>query len=161
VLLRELRIKEDALAAEIPAQMQTGKYGQVKTNVQELIDLRKEVEKLMAQMSSQPPPPPKPASTKTTPLVGDTITLGSGVYNFRLNPGETNDKWVVIEKSHDYSFSSSTAKDPATQAFFIVYKDGKMIKVDRADVVVPPGPGPFKLMGGELGAYVKLLIVKK
>lgn len=99
------------------------------------------------------------ATGTTTP--SDTITLGSGVYNFKLGPGETNDKWIVVEKDHLFSFSSSTMADPALQPFFIISKGGKMIRIDREDVLIPDGLGPFKLMGGETGAYIKLLIVKQ
>lgn len=99
-------------------------------------------------------------SSKITPPIKDEINLGSGIYNFRLDPGQLNDKWITIEDNCRYSFSSSTVSDPERQWFFLVYKDGKMIKIDRADAIIPPGPGPFKLMGGENGAYVKLLITK-
>lgn len=155
-LILELRKKEDTLEAEIPALMQATNHAEVIRRTQELIDLRKNIEKLLAQAD-----PPKPAPIHSVSPDSDIITIGSGVYNFRLNPGETNDKWIIVEKDHSYSFSSSTTKDPVTQTFFIVYKDGKMIRIDRADIPIPPGPGPFKLMGGEAGAYVKLLIVKK
>ncbi|MBU0649537.1 hypothetical protein KJ969_05615 [Patescibacteria group bacterium] len=90
----------------------------------------------------------------------DTIVLSSGIYAFDLVPGETN-QWITVKEGHRYSFSSSTANDPTLQSFFLIYKNGKMIKVDRADVTIPPGPGPFRLMAGENGAYIKLLVVKK
>jgi hypothetical protein len=100
-------------------------------------------------------------NSSASSTISDTIVLDSGIYNFRLDPGQTNDKWMTIQEGCRYSFSSSTANDPISKWFFLVYKDGKMIKVDRADTIIPPGPGPFKLMGGENGAYIKLLIVKK
>lgn len=86
--------------------------------------------------------------------------LGPGVYNFRLAPGEITKEKFAIQPDCEYSFSSSTMADPAMQVFFIIY-DEKIIKIDRADIPIPPGPGPFKIMAGESGAYVKLLIIKK
>jgi len=35
----------------------------------------------------------------------------------------------------------------------------KRKKVDKADIVLPAGPGPFKLQGGKNGAYIKLLVM--
>lgn len=69
VLIIELQKKEDALADSIPTLMRAGKYGQVKTNAQELIDLRKEIEKLMAQMV----PPPTPKLAKATASARSTL----------------------------------------------------------------------------------------
>lgn len=68
-LILELRKKEDKLAADIPALMQAGKYGEVKTNTQELIDLRKDIEKLLAQTIPA-------SSTRATP--GSTMPASAG-----------------------------------------------------------------------------------
>lgn len=111
---------------------------------------------------------PKQIASKVASIIqpsavqSDNIVLDSGIYNFLLGPGETNDKWITTKDEYDCSFSSSTANDPVLQSFFLIYRDGKMIKVDRADVIIPPNSKPFKLMGGgEKGAYVKLLVFKK
>lgn len=99
--------------------------------------------------------------SQTSTLSADIILpLGPGIYSFRLAPGEITKEKFAIQPDCEYSFSSSTMADPARQVFFVIY-DEKTIKIDRADIPIPPGPGPFKIMAGESGAYVKLLIIKK
>jgi len=61
VLVLELQKKENALAAAIPELMQSGKYEEMKKQTQELIDLRKEIETLLAQANS----PAEPTKGKT------------------------------------------------------------------------------------------------
>ncbi len=147
-LVLELRRKDEELAAEIPAMMAAGKYEEIKTRTQELINLRKEIEKLLD-------------TTPQKKLLGQDLYIGPGIYSFQLNPLEKTKEKITVQPDCEYSFSSSTRRDPVKQDFFLVYEDGKIIKIDRADVPVPPGPGPFQIQAGELGACVKLLIVKK
>jgi len=101
---------------------------------------------------------PIPEAPKKEAVI-DSVHLSSGIYIFPLNPGEINDKWITVEEGHNYSFSSSTAHSPVDEDFSVIYKDGTIKKVDKADIVLPAGPGPFKLQGGKNGAYIKLLVM--
>jgi len=74
VLLLELRKKEDKLAADIPALMQAGKHELVITQTQELIDLRKKIEKLIMQAA----PTPKSTSIANVPATASTFTVNKG-----------------------------------------------------------------------------------
>lgn len=87
VILWELRKKEDALATQVQVLMDAGKYGEVKTNAQELIQLRQEMEKLLAQM---------------TPPVA--VKLGSkiGVSTFTVNQDQVVSTLSFPDKSTIY-----------------------------------------------------------
>ncbi|MDO8592831.1 MAG: hypothetical protein Q7R92_03635 [bacterium] len=67
VLFLELRKKDDALAADIPNLMKDGKYDEIKKRTQELIDHRKEIEKLIAQ--TDPPPAPNQIPSAAQPVI--------------------------------------------------------------------------------------------
>lgn len=83
-LLIELRKKEDALANDIPGLMQSGKYEEMTKRTQELIDLRKDIEKLLAQ-----------ATSPTEPTKGDTVS-------YKVNKGEVISTLSVPDNSTVY-----------------------------------------------------------
>ncbi|MDO8668177.1 MAG: hypothetical protein Q7K35_03700 [bacterium] len=116
-LILELRKKEDALATSIPALMQAGKYGQVKTNTQELIDLRKDIEKLLAQTVT-----PKPVASARSTLPGITLEVSLtngeirtvsdlnqgqgwrylsfiGAFSHRVDKGDGQASWKLVENN--------------------------------------------------------------
>jgi hypothetical protein len=132
-LLLELRKKEDALADSIPALMRAGKYDEMKQKTQELIDLRKDIEKLLKQAAPPPPPPPPqttaPISRSTASLFGfsgkvleielspdqvynvDDLRQGqnwrylsfSGAFSHRIDHGDDSACWKLVENNLPWS----------------------------------------------------------
>jgi hypothetical protein len=99
-LLLELRKKEDALAAEIPALMQTNNFAQVKTNAEGLVKLRQEVEKLLAQMPpSAPPPAPKPGSTPSALPTVSTFTVNKDEVISTLSVPDNSTIYIEADKA--------------------------------------------------------------
>ena len=127
VLVLELRKKEDALAEKIPNLMQANKYAEMGTNVQEVIDLRKQIDKLLAQTAPPPPRSPKAVSTASTRpmLPGVTLEISltngqvyavsdlrqgqswrylsfDGAFSHRIDKGNNQACWKKVENNLPY-----------------------------------------------------------
>ncbi len=148
-LLLELRKKEDALAAEIPALMQTNNFAQVKTNAEGLVKLRQEVENLLAQMPPPPPTAPKSAMGTNMPPPVSTFTVNQGEIISTLAVPDRSTVYMEADKAFCILEGYSTNPDGSQNSSKLTFPPGKSIKYFA-------GGGTLRVIGLYTNTTVKL-----
>ena len=91
--------------------------------------------------------------------ISNIITISeSGIFNFELDSLQSVDKWLYVKKGLYYRLSAS-AETP--YAFFIKYKRGGILKINKNKTKIPHKAGPFKIMAGEKSVKITLLVTRR
>ena len=82
----------------------------------------------------------------------------SGVFCFDLEPFQKLDSWLYVEKGLSYRISASKE---TWHPYYVKYKRGDLVKMDREGVKLPDCAGAFKLIASEKRVKLTLLVTKK
>ncbi|SRR6056297_964350 len=100
----------------------------------------------------------KTKSSVSVPPKTKTISINeAGVFNFELQPLESLGNWWYVEEGLNYCLSSAR-KD---HSFFVKYKRGDLVKIEKDNVSLPDRAGPFKLVAGEQEVKITLLVSRR
>jgi len=82
----------------------------------------------------------------------------SGAFCFDLEPFQQLDGWWYVDEGLSYRISASKE---TWHPYYVKYKRGDLVKMDREEVKLPDRAGAFKFIACEKRVKLTLLVTKK